>query len=193
MITISQTKEAITLGEFTFSSEFLISKGFPSLNTEINSRYYNPEKNLFFQSNGQYQSSGGEIPWKEGEIFFKERKVLHEEFLESSLPEVVETPTSETLSASPFNADRFLLNAAQSQLYQLGKNSQGQARIEFEEVREIVNGRMLFIPEAIAPNGLLQKNLQELVAALGDDVTEEAIAEFNQLLRKDIGVDWTID
>ena len=109
-------------------------------------------------------------------------------FLPNQRPSEEKTPD---FAIALSNADCFLLNASRSQLYQLGKNSQGQARREFEAVREIINGRIIFMADAIAPDGILQKNIGELVAVLGD-VPESAIAEVNQLLTKDLGVQWII-
>ncbi|MEA5467981.1 hypothetical protein [Spirulina sp. 06S082] len=163
---------------------------------------YNPEKEYIGESDadinplepGSFLIPANATTVKPPDIPEEKRAIFNGEKwqLEAILQPEIEQEPEQIVRYIFSPQDKFLLSSPRSQLYQLGKNSQGQSRVEFEEVREIINGRMIFIPEAIAPNGLLQKNLQELVAALGDDVTEEAIAEFNQLLKDDLGVEWEI-
>ncbi|MEM9538881.1 MAG: hypothetical protein AAGA60_05135 [Cyanobacteria bacterium P01_E01_bin.42] len=101
-------------------------------------------------------------------------------------------PKLESEEIASFNPAIFVSKTMTSQLYAIAKKSDDPiVQREKAEIQVILGGWMIFAPETIAPGGLLQKNLNELMTALGD-VSPDAISEFNQLLANDLGVEWRL-
>ncbi|MEM9539370.1 MAG: hypothetical protein AAGA60_07645 [Cyanobacteria bacterium P01_E01_bin.42] len=188
---IHQTPKAISLGDRIFPAQFLLEREFPPLPGGITSRRYEPDKKLFCQSDGKTQMSAGSLPWGEGDKFLKTKEFLWEEYQKSLKSPELQAET-EAIPAVTIDPAQFASNCLSSQLYQIAKTSPDPiVQREKSEVQAIINGMLMFAPITIAPGGVLQKNLNELMTALGD-VSPDAISEFNQLLADDLGVEWRL-
>lgn len=188
---IFQDSEFITLGDRAFPAQFLRDRNFPPLPEGIVSRRYEPGKKLFCQSNGKNQTSAGSLPWEEGDKFLEQKEGLWHEYQESLKPPEPD-PQTESEVIPIFDPAVFANKAMASELYNLAKTSPNPAvQVEKGEIQVIIGGYLIFSRTTIAPGGLLEKNLRELLTALGN-VPQSAIDEFNQLLANDLGVEWKI-